>query len=93
MISYARSGVVRSSCPLDHVLLYHGKDEATLTFLQRTFDRNLERAKKLMAMAAESKLVFRYANGSEVELPVAVMIMLVNTHSKILRSKMISRPS
>lgn len=70
MISYARSGAVRSSCPLDHVLLYHGKDEATLTFLQRTFDRNLERAKKLMAMAAESKLVFRYANGSEVDVVV-----------------------
>jgi len=76
LISHVRSGksksetVVRSSCPLDHVLLYHGKDEATLTFLQRTFDRNLERAKKLMAMAAESKLVFRYANGSEVDVVV-----------------------
>jgi len=74
MISYARSGAVRSSCPLDHVLLYHGKDEATLAFLQRTFGRNLKRAKKLMAMAAESKLVFRYANGSEVEVVVVVVI-------------------
>ena len=81
MITYINFGktttVVRSSCPLDHVLLFHGRDEATLTFLRRTFDRNLQRAKKLMALAAESKLVFRYANGSEVVTVVVVVVVVI----------------
>jgi hypothetical protein len=83
MITYINSGktttVVRSSCPLDHVLLFHGRDEATLTFLQRTFDRNLQRAKKLMALAAESKLVFRYTNGSEVVTVVVIVSSRTNS--------------
>lgn len=69
LIRYVQSGTnetaIRSSCTLDHLLLYHGKDKAIIAFLQRTFQRNLLRAKKLMALAAESKLVFQYANGSK----------------------------
>ena len=69
MIRYVQSGekelVLRSLCPLDHLLLFHGRDDAIMTFLQQTFESNLDKAKHLMALAAESKLVFRYANGSE----------------------------
>ena len=72
MIRYVQSGkkelVLRSSCPLDHLLLFHGRDEAIVAFLKRTFDSNLEKAKQLMALAAESKLVFQYANGSEAHI-------------------------
>ena len=81
MIRYIHSGkkelVLRSSCPLDRELLFHGRDEATIAFLRSTFESNLQRAKQLMALAAESKLVYRYANGSQAAARTAAAAAVV----------------
>ena len=58
----SRRQTVTGTCPLDNLLLFHGRDEGTIQFLRETFETNLKRAQQLAVLAANASLYL--TNGS-----------------------------